>query len=387
MRLKLDELQKLVKRTLDEGKAADAFKAEIGRVLGPVVVIEGKLSEVAASANDRLDVLEHTGRTGTVTFESSVATGYLDHTDPEVRKLAARVVPEKYLGRVARDRNPEVRAAVAARLQLPQVREMMKLFPHDDQLRVIFKRKKALVEAGLPKPETKPLGIDPVAGKERMGDVARTQPGPELGKNWYHEHAMRFMRDYGQNIEYAWEELAVHRFCASTKATSGVEIDESTLLKAVKDIIKEKEDRAMKHDALKETLSWLQGQDDQETLAEGIIPDMQEPEDAVTSLVQGRLTGEQYLEAASRLFKVQEGMLPLGIRKYRLGEGNARQTMIPVIAMLPHRHGFRAIDERALDTFCEHWTKRQALQGEPLRLEWTNHPSDMNKVGFTVVLK
>jgi hypothetical protein len=387
MRLKLDELQKVVKKTIDEEKAADALKAEIGRVLGPTVVTAGRLIEVVAAANDWLDVLDRTGRSSRLQFKPSVTASFLDYRDPEVRKFAARVCPEKFLPKMTSDRSPEVRAAVAARLSLPAVREMMKHFPQDDQLRTIFRQKKRLIEAGVAKPEVEPMGHDPVAGKERLGDTVKQPKGPDLSENWYHQHAMRFLHDYGRNIEYAWEELAVKRFCSATKATSGVEIDEAKLLKSIKELIKEKEDNAMERNSLKETLAWLEAQEEKQDLQEGALPDLSEDADPVLDLLQGGLTSEQYCEQANKLFRIQESMLPLGIRKYRLGEGNAKQTLVPCIGMLPHKFGFRSIDERALDSFCEHWTKRQQMMGEPLRLEWTNHPSDVNKIGFTCVLK
>lgn len=386
MHLKLSQLRKLVNSTISEENAASQLKAEIGRVLGPVVVTEGKLAEVVASANDRLDVLDRTGRTGALAFDPSITNRWATHTDPEFRKFVARICPEHILAKFGRDQNPEVRAAAAGRMSLNAIREMIKRFPLDDGLRAVLRQKK-LVEAGLPKPEEKPLGKDPVDGKERLGDAVKQSDGPELSETWYDTQARRFVHEYGRNIEYSWEEGAVHRFCSSTKATSGVEIDEAKLLKAVKDLIKEKEDMSLERNALKETLDFLSKQEDDELLAEGIIPDMTEAADPVEELLNARLTGEQFLEAATKLFKVQEGMLPMGIRKYRLGEGNARQTLIPVIGMLPHKHGFRALDERALDVFCEAWSKRQQLAGEPLRLEWTNHPTDLNKIGFTCILK
>lgn len=386
MRLTLSELQKLVNSTIDETKAADELKAEIGRVLGPVVVTEGRLSEVVAAANDRLDVLARTGRIGAVGFDPNVTAKWATHVDPELRKFVARVCPEKYLAKFAFDKSPEVRAAAAGRMPLNAIREMIKRFPKDDNLRSIFRQKK-LHEAGVKQPEKLPFGHDPVDGKERMGDAAKTQPGPELSETWYMTQAQKLMHDYGCNIEHAWEETAVRRFCASVRATSGVEIDEAKLLKNVKDLIKEKEDVVMERNALKETLDFLAKKEEEELLAEGVIPDMTEAVDPVEELVNSGLTGEQFLEAASKLFRVQEGMLPVGIRKYRLGEGNARQTLVPVIGMLPHQHGFRAVDERALDTFCEAWSKRQQIAGEPLHLEWTYHPSDVNKIGFTCILK
>ena len=386
MHLKLGELQKVVNKTIDEEKAATALKAEIGRVFGAVVVTAGKLLEVVAAANDRLDYLDRTGGSKRLQFEPAITASFLDYREPEVRKFAARVCPEKYLPKMTSDRNPEVRAAVAVRLQLPAVREMMKRFPQDDQLRTIFKAKKKLMESGVAKPEVKPLGIDPVTGKERLGDAVKQNEGPELSENWYHQHAMRFLHDYGRNIEYAWEELAVRRFCSSLKATSGVEVDEGKLLKSIKGLIKEKEDNAMERDALKETLAYLQAQEEQQDLNEGLLPDLNEELDPVQVLVSSGLSGQEFLESAGRIFRVQHSMLPLGIRKYRLGEGSARQTLVPCIGMLPHKRGFRALDERALDQFCAHWTQQQALAGEPLKLSWSNHPTDVNKIGFNCSL-
>lgn len=387
MRLKLFELQKLVAETMDEEGAVVQLRAEIDRVLGPVVVTEGrKITDVIADANDRLDTLNRTGRLGTVEFNPTITARWATHVDPEMRKFVARICPEKYLAKFTYDKNPDVRAVAACRMPLNAIREMIKRFPADDQLRSIFRQKK-LVEAGLPKPETKPMGIDPVAGKKRLGDAVRTQSGPELTEVWYRQQAHNLLIQYGQNIEYAWEEAAVHRFCASTKATSGVEIDEAKLLKNVKELIKEKENMSMERNAFKETLDFLAKQEERELLEEGIIPAIEEVADPVSELVKGNLTSEQFIKAAHNVFRIQEGMLPMGIRKYRLGEGNARQTFVPIIGTLPHQHGFRALDEQALDAFCEAWTKRQQLAGEPLRLEWTIHPTDVNKIGFTCILK
>jgi hypothetical protein len=389
MRLKLDELQKVVKRTIDEEKAVDALKAEIGRVLGPSVVTEGRLLEVVMSANDWLDVLERTGRSSRLDWRPSATASFLDYRDPEVRKFAARVCPEKFLPKMVNDKSSVVRAAVASRLNINGVREMIRRFPKDDQLRAIYNSKKKLVESGVKQPEKEPMGIDISKGAERLGDAVKQKQGPELSEAWYHQHAMQFMHQYGQNIEYAWEELAVHRFAASLRATSLMEVDEKKLLKCIKDLIKEKEDNTMERNALKETLSFLKVQEDQELLAEGMIPDtgLNEESDPVRDLVYGGLTGEQFVEGVKKLFRVQLSTMSASLRKYRLGEGNAKQTLVPCIGMLPHTLGFRAIDERCLDTFCEAWSRQQELEGEPLRLEWTNHPADVNKVGFTCILR
>jgi len=386
MHLKLDSLQKLLDRTLDEERHERVLKAEIGRVLGPVVVTEGKLHEVVAAANDRLDVLAHTGRIGALEWDPRMAPKWLDHRDPEVRKFAARIVPERFLPKAANDRNPEVRAAAAGRLPLNAVREMIRRFPNDDGLRSIFRHRK-LHEAGVKKPTEQPMGRDPTKDKERLGDAVRSQKAPELTEAWYLSQAQRLMYEYGQNIEYAWEEIAVHRYCSSLKETVGLDVDEAKLLKNVKKLIKEKEDMALERDALRETLAYLEGQAEQELIEEGRMPEFKEAVDEVWSLVEGGLTRDQYLEKATRVFQIQESLMPLGIRKYRLGEGNAKQTFVPCVGWLPHHGSFRPVDERALDVFCENWNRRQAQAGEPMRLDWTVHPSDQGKVGFTCILK
>ena len=395
MRLNLGELQAVVKRTLDEERAADALKQEIKRVLGPAVITEGKLEEVAASANAWLDVLDRTGRSSGLDFTPLVTTGFLDHRHPAVREFAARVVPEKFLGKLTKDPESRVRHIVASRVPVQTVKEMLKVFKNDDELRMIYKRrsKKLHEDTGIAKPKVQPMGHDPgIEGRlsKPMGKSGKQAPVPELTEAWYKQMAWRLLKEYGRNIEYAWEELAVRRLVSSVRATSLVEVDAAKLLKCVKDLIKEKEDLAMERNALRETLAWLDKQAEAEKLDEALnesaLPELKEVDDPVRTLVESGATPEQYLERAKTLFRIQEGQLPMAIRKYRLGEGNTKVTVMPVVGWLPHGGSFRAVDERALDTFCEHWNKRQASAGEPIRLKWFSHPTDISKVGFTVTL-
>lgn len=386
MRLKLEELERVVKRAVDEERAADALRLEVNRVLGPAVIAEGRVEHVAAAANDRIDVLERTGRSTRLAFKPSVMIKWLDHNSPEVRKFASRVVPERFLDRMVNDRSDVVRAAVARRLPLGAVREMLKRFPKDDQVRVIYKEKR-LNEAGIKQPTEEPMGHDPVEDAERLGDVIKQDEGSDLSEAWYDQRALRFMQDYGGNIEDAWEELTARRYAASLKMTSGVEIDESKLLKAIKKLIKEREDRALERSALKETIAWLKRQEERELLSEAAMPVISIDDDPVRDLVEGKLSPATFIDEANALFRVQESTVPPGIRKHRLGERNARWSTVPVIGRLPHNNGFRAIDERALDMYCEAWNSRQQLQGEPMRLEWSTHPDQVGKVSFNVVLR
>lgn len=393
MRLNLRDLQAVVQRTLDEERAAEELKKEIKRVLGPAVILEGRFEDVVAGANAWMDVLDHTGRSNRLDFLAQVTTGFLDHRHPSVREFAARVCPEKFLGKLTSDPEPKIRHIVASRVPLDTVREMLKHFKNDDELRLIYRRRKSakLYEAGITQPKAEPMGHDPVDGAERFGASGKTAQGADLSETWYRQQAWRLMHDYGRNIEYAWEELAVRRFCSSVKATSLVEIDAAKLLKHVKDLIKEKEELAMernalRENALKQTLAYLEEQAEQESLHEGMLPELDEVDDPVRKLVEGHLTGEQFIEQAKTLFRVQEGQLPMAIRKYRLGEGNTKITAMPVVGWLPSGSTFRAIDERALDMFCEHWNRRQAADGEPIKLQWSTHPIEVSKIGFNVSL-
>jgi hypothetical protein len=384
--LTVKKLQELVKKTLDEERAIESLRTEVNRVLGPAVIAEGRAEQVAEAANNRIDVLERTGRSSRLFFEPSVMVRWLDHTSPEVRKFAARVVPEKFLVKMVNDRSDIVRAAVARRLPIGAVSEMLKRFPKDDQVRVIYKQKR-LAEAGVKQPEEQPLGHDPVEAAERLGDSVKQDEGSDLSEVWYRERAIKFMQDYGGNIEDTWEEITARRYCASVKATAGVEIDEAKLLKAIKDLIKEREDRALERSALKETLAWLREQEERELLQESAMPIIDTDVDPVRELVEGNLTPTTFLSKANRLFQVKEATVPPGIRKHRLGERSSKQETIPVVGRLPHAQGFRGVDERALDMYCRHWNDRQQLRGEPLKLEWSNHPDEIGKVSFNVILR
>lgn len=384
MRLTLEQLQKIVQKTMDDEKSSMDLRREIAKALGPVVIIEGKIEDVVAAANDRLDVLERTGRIDCIDFAGDVAVSYLKHPNTEIRKFAARVVPSKHLAALVNEMSSVVRSAAVTRMPLKEAKQMMKRFSSDDQLRTAYNRR--IAESGVATPEQgEHLNIH---ADDRLGDVGKQQPGPELSDQWYKDKAHKLYQDYGGNIENSWEELAVRRYCSSTKATSGVDIDASKLLKAVKDVIEAREDMALERDALKETLDWLDSLSSRETLNESAdIHMFDESVDPVQELLQRNLTSEEFVTESIKLFNIKHATLPKGIRKHCLGEGNSSLTNVPVIATLPHDGGFRAIDERALDKFCEAWNTRQAFAGEPLKVSWDTHQVDANKAGFSITLK
>lgn len=384
MRVKLETLQNVVKRAVDEDRAVEQLKKEVTRVLGVAVVTEGKVEQLAEAANDQIDILEGTGRAARLDFDVKLMSRFTKHRSPEVRKLAARTVSQQLLSSMSSDKDAAVRSAIARRMTSGAVKEMLKKFPTDDNLRVIYKRKQ-IDEAGIAQPKVVKEPFD-MNGK-KMGDSVKQQGGPELSEQWYCDKAHKFMQDYGRNIEYNWEEVLTRRYVSSMKATNGVEIDEAKLLKAIKTIIEEREDAVLERDALKETLEYLKVAGERETMSEAAMPIISEEIDQVQALLESTVTPQDYITKANELFRVQEADIPAAIKKHRLGEQNNRNEKIPVIGYLPHKAGFRSIDERALDRYCESWNTRQSHRGEPLVLEWTGHPESIGKVSFCVTLR
>ena len=379
MHLKLESLQQIVRQVTDEEHAAAALRTEVTRVLGPSVITEQHIIDVAREANERIDVLEHTGRSLNTNFKPSVLMKIAGHRAPEVRKLAARMLPVRLAQRFCDDKNPSVRLAVAKRLPTTSVKEMVKRFPLDDSLRLVLKKKR-LAEAGLPTPK-KSEEQPNMYGEDRLGDSARTFD-QELSDQWYDTAAYKIIQDYGHdNFEGQWEELAVKVFCRNTKSTSGVEVDSDKLYKKVVEQLKDRDDRVLERDALKETLDVMNSSMQR-------MDEFVEEADPVKSLVVQHLGNEEYIKQANRVFAIKGTQVPSSIKKYRLGESNLRDAKVPVVGTLPHQHGFRAVDERALDMYCECWNKRQEMSSsEPMKIEWYTHPSELGKVGFTTYLK
>lgn len=384
MRLKLDKLQQVVKSTIEEQRVFDLFKSEVVRVLGATISTDGKIEQIAEAANQKIDILEKSGISTQRLFKTSIFVRLLEHNNPEVRKLAARIVPNKFLSKLYNDKNSIVRSAVANRLPSLLVKEMWKNHPGDDQLRTIYNQKKLSESSGLPTPKISKEPFD-INGAKRLGDSTKTDQGPELSDQWYRSRAIKFMMDYGHNIEDAWEEHTAKRYCASVKATSGIEIDEKKLLKAIKDLIEERENRAIERSALKETLNWLKAQNNKNN---NVISESfsLKTEDDVVSLLQLRNSFSEFLNEANKIFSIKESHATISTKKLQINE-NAQFQVVPHEGYLPHDLGFRALDEKALDTYCEIWNNKQKLQGGSFKLSWSVDSNEIGKFNFRCTLR
>lgn len=378
MRLKLKELQEVANKALFDEKIIDTLREELSRVLGSSILVDVSLQQLAEGANDCIDVFERTGRTGRFDFKPSVLLRFVDNKSAEVRRLVARLLPEQYVIKMRHDKDAAVRHAVARRLPLRVIKEMRSRWPNDDELYEI-ESQKTLDEAGLPTPKN--LKNEPFDMNGEKEFSKATQNGnaqdDDLSNQWYETKAYKLIQDYGNNMEGQWEELAVRRFCASTQATSGVEIDQQKLYKEVVKQLKEKEDRGLERSALKEIAQFLRESSEPE-LPRIVSEDI----DPVQSLLENKTSSSEYVKNAFKVFNVRGKMI------YRLSEGaKLRSVKIPKIGQLPVKREVTRIDEQALDLFVRNWNSIRSMKGDPVRIEWSPNPSKTGLISFSIKTK
>lgn len=373
--LSVKKLQNLVRSLLDEERLVEALRSEFKRALG-ISFSEIKLHRLAESAVDELDKLENHGKLDRKNFKTSIFVRLLEHDESSVRTLAAKVVPDRFLIKLLNDKSQHVRLEVAKRLPTKLVEKMSRMHPDDDQLYSVCKVKK-LMEVGIPQPTPREQHLN-LRNKKRLGSAVKQHEGPELSDLWYDEQAKKFMQDYGGNLEDSWEEIAARRYCASIKSSFGIEIDEVKLLKSIKDLINDREERVIKRTALKETLDWLRSQPDDMQ-----IEDFESPSpDRISyeSLSHGDL-----IHAVNETFNIQHVSVDTGL----LNESFMSSTMTKLSQLIPirgtaPRSDLSIEDENVLDAYCEAWNSKQSLVGTNKKVTWSIHPRKHNVILFTV---
>jgi hypothetical protein len=231
MKLKLEQLQDVVKDTMNDKKLLKDLQQEARRTMGPSIVTDVSLVTLARSMNDRLNVMRLTGQT-VPTFKATLMSKLSQHRIAEVRAVAARTLPSNMVGKLRSDKEPTVRYAVASRSTMNEVRAMIEKYPDDDQLTCIL--------------EDVERATDVATFDEPMGDLSRGYE-LDLSEEWYRNKAANILDDYAKHrmLDYNWEERAVQAFCNHSRATSLVEIDSKKLYDAVQDLIKERDDETL----------------------------------------------------------------------------------------------------------------------------------------------
>jgi hypothetical protein len=384
MQLKLKELQTIVKSTIKEEKSLSKLREEMFRVLGPAVNVPGEHKRLAALFNEQLDLLESTSRfPRREEFRLSVLLEVADSKIPDVRRLVARLLPERYMPRFLQDPNSSVRCAAARRSSYGLVKESLRKNPKDELLRSIAAQKR-LDESGLPtpKPVTEPFDM---YGDEPLGDVVKSPSEEKLSDEWYYRTAHKLCAEYGTNLEGQWEEVLATRVAASYMATSHVSIDREKLLQAIYDCIKEREDAVLGEGSLKMLVRRLRNT---AHFSDAVMPVLKENVfDPVADLVESRCSAYDYIEKAETVFGIKKSYVPAGIKKHRLGEASTRETAVPVLGRLPTGFRLDSQVETALDKYVAAWNTHQRMTGEPYKLSWSPHPAEVNMIGFNLELK
>lgn len=383
MSLRFNRLQSVVKAEVKKDRSQRALRDELFRVLGTPIMVSESPEDVAHAANDRLDVLEATGRfPESANFKHSILLEAASVGSIEVRKLAARLLPERHVHKFLTDPASAVRCAAAQHASFNLLGEVARMYPNDDQLRAIIKGRR-LAEAGLPQPETSDEHFD-MHGKGRL-ETAKQHPGDELSKNWYKHLASKLCKDYGANLEGQWEEVAatVH---SNAHASFGFKVDRDKLLQAIYDHLEERDDEVLEEVLEEGFFRKVSARLRSSSLNESFMPVIPENVDPITALVESHLSSSQYITNFEKMFRVRKSSLPPGIRKHRLEESQALTTEIPVLANVPGGT-FTPTSERALDVYVNHWNSRQRVSGEPFKLSWSPHPADISLVGFSLELK
>lgn len=373
MGLKLNELQKVVKNVVKNERNVDTFRGEITRTLGPTILVSRGLERMAASANEHLDILEATDKSYEK-IRPALLLKFIDSTSPAIRKLVARLLPETFLKRFMKDSDPSVRSAVAVRMPLRLINEMIRYFPNDDMLRQIFKDKR-LSEAGLPTPKVEDEEFD-IYGIKPIGNISSNFDYPDLTDSWYDTLAIKIINTYGRDIEQQWEEAIVHRY-VNSMASMGVKVDLQRLLDSIYELLEKREDAALKENSLASLAARLRLE---ETVIMPVIPGI----DPVLQLVESKTSPGTYIKKFEELFSV----------KYTTSKNPAANIIAEATSHVQHpisaqlsSNSIRSIDERAVDTYVNVWNSKNKMNGENYyNLVWTQGNKNRT-INFSLELK
>jgi hypothetical protein len=350
MRLKLSDLQKVVKETLKDKQEAETFCNEIKNVFGPSVIAKDDLRSLAEAANEKLDVLEYRGQLNTVNFSRKIAMSMSSHELPEVRKLAARVLPENASAIFLFDNDSSVRLAAAKKAPMKVLEEAKKKFPKDDALNDLFEEKK----------------------KEYLNAVeasASHNNEDMLSDSWYEGVAKKLIQDYGRTLDTTWVGSAVKQYCSTVRATTRLPVDQLKLIEKMKELLDAHDEARAEYLEINESFDYQESD-----------------QDPVDDMMKQTLSPQTFIDKCNEIFQVKYSSLPPAIMKYKLQEGFSLNK-IPVFCTLPHGGAPRRIDELALDSYVRHWNDKQKIKGEPFKINWDLHPDSINKITFKVELK
>jgi len=357
----VNELKKIVNDTISQERNNSLLREEIFRIFGPVVNTDIKIELMAEEANDRLNVIERTGKRLKESIKPSLLMKFSSHPSSEVRKLIVRLLPENLVERFASDKSNTVLYEVAKRLPLREARALAKRHPGDKALYTIY-RDRYLLE----------VAEDLKAGEILKGAVSCGPAIDELSVTWYKTEAAKVLRDYGVShggpIENGWDEVFVKRYCASLKDTTGISCDPDRLYKAIQDQIIQRDNKVLKANEL--------------TVESKSSSNPFERKNIVENLLKSNLGSLQFVNEFDAIFNTRVMEENFQNHKYRLIENSYLTLDVPVSAKIPAGYKFSSTLESVFDRYVNSWNNVQAQRGSHVRIDWMPHPKNLNYIQF-----
>lgn len=346
MKLRLKDLDLIVKNELSLPTVTEAFKAEVRRVFGPSILIEGReINEVSRDVNDHVEIMRRQDKE-LPRFSQTILQSLVTHSHPEVRRAVANLAQTSVAQKLMFDRDANVRNAVAHRLNTSQLSEMIRRFPKDDELGVFYVEK-VLNEAAPKKKDREYL---------------------EFSDEWYKSKAYNLIQDYGHNhVNSGWVAPAVRAYC-NGQSSFGLHIDPQKLFDCVVELLDEYSEKHQKITVpvgLKSKQVSFKPQDPYHVVNEG----------------KARLIRENVLVEFRDQYSVVDDLLDVSDLS-TLSENILTTIKIPVVCATPGNRPINEVDERNLDKFINAYNTRFKIQDIPLKLEWTPSIHQDGIVGF-----
>jgi hypothetical protein len=347
-----------MKKALVEEKDIDALYNEFKRVFGSTFIAEGKLAVVAERANDYADTFKRTGNSAKLEqFKPSVLLKFKRSNIAEVRKFVAKVLPKKFLHELSNDKDLVVRMIVAERVDIPVLNKMIKEHPHDESLRSVL-RTRFVNEKKNNKLSEKEFDL---YGDGRLEDKIST-PEYELTDAWYKTTANELIDKYSKNLERNWEEKIVDRFVSGYRNTNGVQIDARKLYDEICDQLEAKDEYSERKYSLKDIVKSLKESAEEETQT------LVESTNSVSSLTE--------------VMNVVHSNVKIDV----IHEQRTVTVNVPAGCRFNNVEYIGLTEEKALDRFCEMWSRKRQLVESCVKLSWTIGDRD-NEVEFYLVKK
>lgn len=346
MKLRLKDLDLIVKNELLLPTVTEAFKAEVRRVFGPSILIEGRsINEVSRDVNDQVDVIVRQGRE-VPRFNQEILQSLVTHTHPEVRRTVAGLGQSGITQKLMYDRDPHVRRTIASRVNTNQLSEMVRKFPKDDELGVIYVER-VLNEA---------------APKKKEREYA------DFSDEWYKAKAYNLIQDYGHNhVNSGWIAPAVRAFCHG-ESSFGMHIDPQKLFNAVVELV---DDYSEQHKKITVPVNMK---------AKTVNFDAQDSYHVVN---EGKATiiRENVIPQFRTQYSVVDDILDVSDLT-SLSENILTTIKVPMVCCTRGNRPINEVDERNLDKFVSAYNTRFKIQDIPLKLEWTTSVDRDGVAGF-----